>query len=124
MNKALAFYIISKPHMNRAHAKPLSWGAITPQSLSAPYLLLGFLLMTELLCQRQSFPCVLPFSRFQLKRFRLLRQKILMNALMSAQIRRTEPYPGVFKRVHSSTIETSMILAPYLLLGRDQPPPL
>ena len=29
--------------------------------------------------------------------------------LMNAQIRRTEPYPGVFKRVHSSTIETSMI---------------
>ena len=28
---------------------------------------------------------------------------------MNAQIRRTEPYPGVFKRVHSSTIETSMI---------------
>jgi hypothetical protein len=29
--------------------------------------------------------------------------------LMNAQIRRTEPYPGVFKRVHSSTIEKSMI---------------
>jgi hypothetical protein len=29
--------------------------------------------------------------------------------LMNAQIRRTEPYPGVFKRVHSSTIETPMI---------------
>jgi hypothetical protein len=26
---------------------------------------------------------------------------------MNAQIRRTEPYPGIFKRVHSSTIETS-----------------
>jgi hypothetical protein len=29
--------------------------------------------------------------------------------LMNAQIRRTEPYPGVLKRVHSSTIEKSMI---------------
>jgi hypothetical protein len=29
--------------------------------------------------------------------------------LMNAQVRRTEPYPGVFKRVHSSTIEKSMI---------------
>jgi hypothetical protein len=29
--------------------------------------------------------------------------------LMNAQIRRIEPDPGVFKRVHSSTIKTSMI---------------
>ncbi len=35
-----------------------------------------FQLMTKLLCKRQSFLCVLLFSRFQLKRFTLLRQKI------------------------------------------------
>jgi hypothetical protein len=36
-------------------------------------------------------------------------QIVATEDLMNAQIRRTEPYPGVFKRVHSSTIETSMI---------------
>ena len=36
-------------------------------------------------------------------------QIVATEDLMNAQIRLTEPYPGVFKRVHSSTIETSMI---------------
>ena len=36
-------------------------------------------------------------------------QIVATEDLMNAQIRRTEPYPGVFKRVHSSTIKTSMI---------------
>jgi hypothetical protein len=36
-------------------------------------------------------------------------QIVATEDLMNAQIRRTEPYPGVFKRVHSSTIETSKI---------------
>jgi hypothetical protein len=34
---------------------------------------------------------------------------------MNAQIRRTEPYLGVFKRVHSSTIETSIIDLPLFI---------
>jgi hypothetical protein len=33
-------------------------------------------------------------------------QIVATEDLMNAQICRTEPYPGVFKRVHSSTIET------------------
>jgi hypothetical protein len=90
-------------------------------------------MITQLLCQRISFfrillcaradvddqsvvlrsifLCVLPFPHLHLTIFAAEEIQIVAteDLLMNAQICRTKPYPGVFKRIYSSTIETSMI---------------
>ena len=44
--------------------------------------------------------CLVAHSRFSLKNIKNFDDK-WFSLIMNAQIRRTEPYPGVFMRVHS-----------------------